>query len=265
MIIAALAVLGLIFGSFLNAMVSRMHAGKDWVRGRSQCDGCGHQLAAKDLVPLLSWLSLKGRCRYCGQKISWQHPAIELATAAAFILSYIFWPASLGLAGQKLLLVTWLISVIGLMALLVYDARWMTLPNRILYPTFFVAAAGRLAYILGFADNKAHSLLFWVFGVLVASGLFWLLFMVSGGRWIGYGDVRLGLVTGTLLASPWLSFLMIFIASVLGTLAALPDLIAGRKGFGSKLPFGPFLITATAIAVLFGDQIVNWYKSIFLP
>jgi len=95
--------------------------------------------------------------------------------------------------------------------------------------------------------------------VFVASGLFWALFMISSGRWIGYGDVRLGLITGTTLASPTKSFLMIFLASVLGTLFVIPLLIAKRQSFSSKLPYGPFLILSTALTLLFGGPIINWY------
>jgi len=86
--------------------------------------------------------------------------------------------------------------------------------------------------------------------------------MASSGKWIGYGDVRLGLITGTVLADPLLSILMIFVASVLGTLIALPALATGRKRLNSKLPFGPFLITATALVLLFGQIPINWYKQL---
>lgn len=292
MVIVLLVVLGLVFGSFINALVWRVRQQEQLAKrignresrienrnkkfpipnsqfsilyGRSMCPHCRHELAARDLVPVLSWLSLRGRCRYCRKPISVQYPLVELAAAAVFALSYAFWPGNLAAAGQQVLLATWLAAAVGLLALLVYDAKWMLLPNRILYPAFFVALAGRLVYIFGFAPNKSHSILLLIYSVLVASGVFWLLFTVSKGRWIGYGDVQLGLVTGTLLASPALSFLMIFLASILGTLAALPDLIRGRKTISSKLPFGPFLITATAIAVLFGDSIINGYENLFLP
>jgi prepilin signal peptidase PulO-like enzyme (type II secretory pathway) len=270
-----LAWLGLAFGSFVNALVWRVHeqgkkpknktkkdANLSIINGRSICPNCKHILAWYDLFPVFSWLWLRGRCRYCKKSISWQYPLVELIAAAVFIFSYAFWPLNLDSTGAWVLLITWLITSVGLMALAVYDVKWTLLPNRIIYPTFFIAAAGRLIYLIGYEPHKLHGLLYWALSVAVASGIFWLLYIVSSGNWIGFGDVRLGLITGTVLASPSKSFLMIFMASVLGTLFALPGLIRGKKTFVSKLPYGPFLIIATWLVLLFGDKILNWYERI---
>jgi prepilin signal peptidase PulO-like enzyme (type II secretory pathway) len=271
--IILLAWLGLAFGSFVNALVWRVHeqskksknksnkdANLSIVNGRSICPNCKHILAWYDLFPVFSWLWLRGRCRYCKKHISWQYPLVELVAAAVFIFSYAFWPLNLDGAGSWILLITWLVSSVGLLALAVYDVKWTLLPNKIIYPTFFIAAAGRLIYLIGYEPHKLHGLLYWLASVAVASGIFWLLYLVSSGNWIGFGDVRLGLITGTVLASPSKSFLMIFMASVLGTLFALPGLISGKKTFVSKLPYGPFLILATWLVLLFGDKILNWYQ-----
>jgi leader peptidase (prepilin peptidase)/N-methyltransferase len=265
MIITALilAWVGLCMGSFVNALVWRIHKKKDWVKARSQCVHCGHQLAAKDLVPVFSWLALRGRCHYCHKPISAQYPLVELAGGAVFALSYIFWPQPF-FDGQVVVFVTWLIASVGLLALFVYDLRWMLLPSKIIYPTAAVAAAGRLIYLIGFEQHKLHALWWWILSIAAASGIFLLLFMISSGKWIGYGDVRLGLITGTLLANPAHSLLMIFIASVIGTLFILPAVAAGRKNLTAKLPFGPFLIAATAITLLFGESLINWYSNLFL-
>jgi prepilin signal peptidase PulO-like enzyme (type II secretory pathway) len=179
MVLAALilAWFGLSFGSFVNALVWRVHeqskkrksksakVNLSIVNGRSICPHCKHMLAWYDLVPVFSWLFLRGRCRYC---------------------------------------------------------------------------------------NKA---------IAVASGIFWLLFVVSRGKWIGYGDVRLGLITGTILADPTKSFMMIIFGSLLGTLFILPALALGKKNMASKLPYGPFLIASTMLVLLFGDKILNWYTN----
>ena len=263
MAIFILFIFGLILGSFVNALVWRTYVGKNVARGRSQCPTCGHQLAAKDLIPLLSWLMLRGRCRYCQAKISLQYPLVELVAAIIFTLSYVFWPG--GVSGNGwLLFITWLLSATGLLALAVSDIRWMLLPNKILYPTFLIAAAGRLAYIIGFEAGKPHALKQWLLAVIVSSGFFWLLFMVSSGRWIGYGDVRLGLITGTLLADPQKSALMIVLSSFVGTVFVVPLLALKHKSWGSKIPYGPFLMLAAAITLLFGTNIINWYKNLTL-
>lgn len=259
-----LAFLGLCLGSFVNALVWRVHHKKDWVRARSQCTHCGHQLSAQDLIPVFSWLYLRGRCRYCKKPISIQYPTVELAAAVVFVLSYLYWPNPLQ-GGQLVLFVTWLACSVGLLALLLYDLKWMILPNTILYPTLLAAVAGQLIYLVGFEPHKLHALVIWGWSVVIASGIFWLLFTASKGKWIGYGDVRLGWLTGTLLMGPLKSALMIFIASAIGTLVILPLIAADKKKLSAKIPYGPYLITATFICMLFGDSIIDWYKRMFLP
>jgi len=264
-----LAWLGLAFGSFVNALTWRVHEqnkkgksrAKDLsiISGRSICPKCKHVLTWYDLVPVFSWLALRGRCRYCKKQISAQYPLVEIIMALVFVGSYVWWPVPLDQAGEWVIFITWLATSVGLLALLIYDAKWMLLPNRIIYPTFFIAFLGQLVYLVGYEPHKGHALLMWALSVAVASGIFWLLFIVSSGKWIGFGDVRLGLITGTVLADPGKSFLMILLGSALGTLFILPALMAGKKNLASKLPYGPFLIGATAIAVLFGDRILEWY------
>lgn len=286
-ILVCLFVLGLIFGSFISALTWRLHKQfevgsgqfKDkksrnselssrnysMVNGRSQCPHCRHKLEAKDLVPLFSWLWLSGRCRYCKKAISWQYPAIEVSLAAIFAGSYYFWPGGVDGVGDIILLSTWLAASIGLMALLVYDARWLLLPNKLIYPTLAVAASGRLIYIIGFEDNKLAAFINWALAVIIASGFFWLVYEVSKGRWIGFGDVRLGLITGTLLATPQKSLLMIFLASIVGTLFILPGLLAKSKKLTSQIPYGPFLIIGTYLSFFFGSDIIDWYTRLILP
>lgn len=263
--------LGLCAGSFVNALVWRIHEQTrtkkpnkklSVINGRSMCVHCKHVLAWYDLIPVFSWVLLKGKCRFCKKPISRQYPIVELIGGLVFALSYIFWPQTLGTNGQWLLLATWLVSSVGLLALAAYDLKWMLLPNRIIYPTLIVAAVGRLGYIVFFSEHKAHSLLLLALSLLVASGIFFLLFTVSKGKWIGYGDVRLGLITGTLLATPTQSLAMIFLASLLGSLTVLPSLFNGSKNLSSRLPYGPFLIIATAIMVVFGGRLLDWYENL---
>ncbi|HET7827641.1 MAG TPA: prepilin peptidase [Candidatus Saccharimonadales bacterium] len=264
--------LGLCVGSFVGALVWRLHeqakpskshqkTNLSILNGRSVCENCRHALAWYDLVPLLSWLALKGKCRYCQKSISAQHPLLELLAGLVFAGSYLLWPQTVHANGQWLLLGTWLAASVGLLALALYDLRWMLLPNRIIYPTLLAAVAGRAGYIIFFETRPARALALWAASLLVASGVFYLLFMVSNGQWIGFGDVRLGLITGTLLAKPQYSLLMIFLASLLGSLIAVPDLIRGKKSLASRLPYGPFLIASTWLVVLFGASLLNRYQA----
>jgi leader peptidase (prepilin peptidase)/N-methyltransferase len=275
MIILALLVLGLCLGSFVNALVWRVHeqaaaekAKKDnrdlsVVKGRSMCPGCGHELAPKDLLPVVSWLALKGKCRYCGKPISFQYPLVELLTALLFVALYAWWPVPFTDV-QKLIFVLWLPLATGLMALIIYDFRWMLLPDRILYPLSVLA--GLIAVITAAAaDKPAIAVLNTVLAVLVGGGIFYVLFQLSKGKWIGGGDVKLGWMLGLVAATPGRSMLMIFGAALLGSLASLPLLLAKRMKRTSLIPFGPFLIIAAILVQLFGHAVLAWYQRIFFP
>lgn len=134
---------GLLGGSFLNALIWRVHEGRSIVKGRSMCPHCHHQLAAADLVPVASWLMLRGKCRYCSKPISLQYPAVELLTGFLFGLSY-YGLHPVGLAGW-VNFVVWLYFLGSLIFLAVYDLKWLILPNKILLPAVGVALVWLLA------------------------------------------------------------------------------------------------------------------------
>jgi leader peptidase (prepilin peptidase) / N-methyltransferase len=261
-----LIILGLCLGSFVNALVWRLHERSknskqkklSIIHGRSMCPNCQHVLAARDLVPILSWLSLKGRCRYCKNPISIQYPLVEFVTAGLFIFSYVFWPASFSF-DEKILFGFWLVFLGGLIALAVYDLRWYLLPNAIVYPLYAVILVQIIFATLNSSDPwNVITTAFW--GLLIGGGIFYCLFQLSKGKWIGGGDVKLGGLLGLAIGGPSSSFLLIFIASLIGSFIALPLLLMGRAKRGSQLPFGPFLILAAVIVKLFGVSIITWYK-----
>jgi leader peptidase (prepilin peptidase)/N-methyltransferase len=270
MIIVLLIGLGLILGSFVNASVWRLHeqeelkakkqskASKAYSKaisiskGRSMCPHCKHELAAKDLVPLFSWLWLRGKCRYCKQKID-DNPL--------FVFSYIFWPVTLN--GQGLFdFIVWLIFLTAFIALAVYDLRWYILPNKIVYPLIILAVIQVLVDVAVFGAPLTV-LLQAGMGALCIAGLFYLLFVLSDGNWIGGGDVKLGAVIGILAGSALNALFLIFVSSLLGLVAAIPMMMRGQATRKSQLPFGPFLLAATFITVLFGSRVVDAYISLF--
>lgn len=275
-ITAILILVGLCLGSFVNALVWRVHEqhsrpgklGKDQadrlsvIRGRSMCPACRHELAARDLIPVLSWLALRGRCRYCREPISAQYPLVELATGGLFLASYIWWPNDFD-TPQTAIFVLWLALLTGLMALLVYDARWSLLPNRIIYPLWAIAAI-QAVIVIASASDPAKALLNAFLGIVVGGGVFYVLFQVSAGRWIGGGDVKLGALMGLIVAAPARAVLFIFLGSLLGSLVSLPMLASGRMKRTSIIPFGPFLVIAAVVTVLFGGDILDWYRHAFL-
>lgn len=260
MVIVILAVLGLVFGSFINALVWRLRKKKDWVKERSVCVHCGHVLAAKDLVPVFSWLALKGKCRYCHKPISRQYPAVELVTSALFVISYIYWPLAWGNVGTTLF-VFWLAFLVGLVALAVYDIKWMLLPDKMVYPLMILALV-QVTVLLFIVVSRTDLLADTVFSFLVGGGIFYVLFHVSDGRWIGGGDVKLGALLGLILIDWQLMLFTIFTASLLGTAFSLPLITSGKLKKSAKIPFGPFLIAGAIIARLFGADVISWYTNL---
>lgn len=279
-----LILLGLILGSFVNALVWRLRkqdeiahpdvaeksdrrlnrsfvkADLSISRGRSMCPHCHHTLAARDLVPVLSWVTLRGRCRYCKAPISWQYPLVELLTAVLFVLSYTFWPYGLDAIGWAQF-GAWLIFLVGFVALTVYDIHWQELPDRIVWPLVVLAFA-QTVFLMVAKQSDWHVFLWAALGVAVISGLFWLLFEVSKGNWIGFGDVKLGIVLGLLAGTPLAAMLVIFFASVLGTLASVPTLLKAKNKMQLHIPFGPFLISGLVIVYFFGSTIIDWYAGL---
>jgi prepilin signal peptidase PulO-like enzyme (type II secretory pathway) len=278
MILLVLIVLGLCLGSFVNALVWRLHAqsqtakstGKgrklsttdlSVLRGRSMCPDCHHTLTARDLVPVLSWLSLGGKCRYCRRPISGQYPVVELFTAVLFVVSYLLWPFTWSTAGVAVFAV-WLLLLVVFMALVVYDVRWMLLPDKLVLAAsvgavlfvFLQALAGSDAW-LTVGDSAV--------GALVIGGMFFGLFELSKGRWLGGGDVKLAPALGLLAGSPLKALLVIFFASVIGLLVALPLLVRRKATRRSLIPFGPCLLAATVLVVLLGDVIIRAYLAVF--
>lgn len=276
MIILGLCVLGLAMGSFVNALVWRLHeqskpkkkrvAGDrelSITAGRSMCPNCRHTLQWYDLLPVISWISLGGKCRYCHKPISWQYPLVELMTAGLFVLSYVYWPLNFEI-GQTLLFAIWLILLTGFISLTIYDLRWMILPNRIVFPlqalTIFYLLI-EIAVSPGLAWTIVQNALL---AVVCSAGLFYVLFQMSKGEWIGGGDVKLAVILGLLLGTPLNAFAMLFLASLLGSCVAIPLIILKKYKRQTKLPFGPFLIMATVVIYLFGAALISWYKRQFL-
>jgi len=256
------SILGLIFGSFINAFVWRLHENKNWISGHSECIKCHHQLKAVDLVPVISWSLLKGQCRYCHSRISIQYPLVELLTALFFFLSYAYWPVRItGITALGFCL--WLVMLIGLIALAVYDIKWMLLPTKVIYGLYPIGLAMALVSIFQ-SNDILKSCLNYALGVLVGGGIFYLVFIISKGKWIGGGDVRLGFLLGLIAGTPGYSFLFIFLAAVIGSIVSIILLNRGKMQKNSLIPFGPFLITGLFIVQLAGSTIVHWYTMTFI-
>ena len=249
-------ILGLLLGSSIYAFVWRYHEHKSWFKGRSECDFCHHVLAPIDLVPVLSWLMLRGRCRYCHRSLSWQYPDIELLTASLFTISYIFWPflfSGLGLFQ----FICWLLLMIGFMILIIYDFKWYTLPDKIVFPLIFLAFIQLIT--VSVVSGSLKHFIGGLIGAGIIAGGFYLLFQLSDGKWIGGGDVKLGVCLGLIVGGPINAVLLIFIASLVGTLIAIP-LVLKQRTLNRHIPFGPLLMIATIIVFFLSNNLVAWYS-----
>lgn len=228
-----LGFLGAAMGSFVDALVWRLRTGRG-LGGRSECESCHHRLGFADLVPVFSWVFLRGKCRHCGAKINPLVPVIEIALVALFVISAWSW----GSGTPSLAL--WLVYLPVLAALAVYDARWGELPDVLvlpLVPLALVDAALRVDPLTATA-YVAHVLP----GAALLGGLYAVLFAVSRGRWVGLGDAKLGLFAGIVLG--WRhGLLALAVANALGAIVAL----ALRR---RRIALGPFLVAGFVVAGL---------------
>ena len=262
MIEVMLFLLGLSFGSFVNALVWRLHKKRNFVNERSECTHCHHTLAWYDLVPVFSWLLLRGKCRYCHKKIE-DSPLVELLVGVVFVLSYVFWPLGFSVAGVWLFCL-WLVAVVMLAALVVYDIRWMLLPNVLVFPLIGLGVVWFIVQAVFLSTLSVGGVfLEFVYGLASVTGLYGLLYVVSKGQWVGFGDVKLGVFMGLVLG--WQQGLLaVMLANVIGFIFIIPGLVSGKLKRTSRVPFGPFLIVATVLSLLFGPHILGWYTSAFL-
>lgn len=238
MIIALLAVLGLIIGSFISAVTWRLKSGESITRGRSMCPNCKHKLGPLDLIPLLSWLTLRGKCRYCGKAYGSHYVLVEVGTAILFALSGVF--LQLG----AVLMVLWLLILTCLMILALYDAQWYELPNKVMHPTIV------LAFIYFVLQFKAPESLYQLLTAAVAATVFYAAWWLSNGRLMGGADSKLVLAMGLILAPQQLG-LALAIGFMLGGVGAAVLLVGKKKGMSDQIPFGPYLIAGLVIAQLF--------------
>jgi len=248
--IVIIVIFGLIIGSLLNAIIYRLKSGDKIVYSRSKCIHCKHVLGFKDLFPIFSFLFLKGKCRYCKKRISWQYPLVELATAVFFILGYFryLYPDQ-----QIFNLSNYLIFLVFasfLIIIFVYDLKHYLILDKVTLP----------ALIFAFAANffSGISIVNLLLASIIIAGFFLFQFVISRGKWIGGGDIRLGLLMGAMLGWPQ-AMVALLLAYIMGAVISLILVGLKKKQFGDQLPFGTFLSFATLITLLYGQAILQWY------
>ncbi|MFH1401522.1 MAG: prepilin peptidase [Parcubacteria group bacterium] len=242
-------VVGLVVGSFLNCAIYRLEKGENFLRGRSYCPNCRHQLSWQDLVPFFSFIFLRGKCRYCKKPISFQYPLVEISTAILFVfVAYFSFPNFL--VTSYLLLTTSLLIVI-----FVFDLKHYIIPDGAVFAAIIIT----LIYNLQFSIFNGFSIFkFSILSAIGAALFFLLIFLISRGKWLGFGDVKLAFFMGFFLGFPEI-LAALFLAFCIGAIMGVCLMVFGKKKFSSEIPFGPFLITGTFLALLFGEKFINWY------
>jgi len=244
MTLVFLFLLGICVGSFINCLVYRLNNGLSPLWGRSICPKCNHKLAWRDNIPLLSFVLLRGKCRYCGKPISWQYPIVELITGLLAIIIFQLSNCELRIASYNLL-IGW-----ALLTIFVSDLVYQTIPDEIVYTTLFMVFMYLIFQSLNFLISN------FLISLLVA-GFFYFLVLLTRGRGMGMGDVKLAGLMGLILGWPKI-LVALYLAFLTGALLGVILVLMGKKKPSSHIPFGPFLATATFISLFWGEKICQW-------
>lgn len=256
MVYLFLFVFGLCFGSFLNVIIFRTTHGFSFLTGRSFCPDCKKKIAWYDNIPLFSFIVLKGRCRYCKKKIAFSYPLVELLTGLEFVWVWVLIKSNIAFLGQfegfySLLYLLYLLFIFYVfLGIMVADFKYGLIPDKLVLPASLISGFFVLInYNFLLTDFKGYFLS--GFG---AASFFAALIVLTKGKGMGWGDVKLGLLMGLFLGWPKI-LIAIYSAFLTGAGVAVILILLGKKRFGQTVPFGPFLTLGTLIAFLWGDQL----------
>ena len=254
LLIFVFALLGLTVGSFLNVCIDRLPRDESVVSPPSHCEACQHRLGLKDLIPVFSYLRLRGRCRYCQAAVSQKLLWVEIATGLifAFLYWHFRWSPELGIMAFYACL---------FIVVFIIDLERGLILNKVVYPAMIVALLLALVpqpwltrWIV--IDGVANAAL----GGGVGFAVFLVIAIVSRGG-MGWGDVKLVALIGLVVGFPLVLFSVI-LGAILGSIVALALMIAKKRGFRETLPFGPFLALAAMITLLWGSDVLSWYMGL---
>jgi leader peptidase (prepilin peptidase) / N-methyltransferase len=281
--------IGTAFGSFLNLVSERVVNGEPILVGRSHCDFCKTKLKAKNLVPILSFLFQRGKSMCCREKLSWLYPISEFLTGAAFLFAAHYSNViNNSSSGNSLAFIYLVVIFCFFIVLFLTDLKYQLLPDKITYPAIivaiiFVAAISAVALKMDYDQIIAQQLGKYLIqaglfnqhiliaakgiAILIASSLFISLFFVglmviTKGRGMGGGDVKLGFLIGIFNGFPG-NMLAVFTGFLLGALYSLILIITRKKKMKDTIAFGPFLIMGSIITLIWGEQIIRWYLRLF--
>jgi prepilin signal peptidase PulO-like enzyme (type II secretory pathway) len=262
-------VFGLTVGSFLNCVIYRLQKEEEFLVKRSYCPHCKKTLGWQYLIPVLSFVFLKGKCRYCQRPISWQYPLVELATGILFV--FIAWnqliinpigiPSGSYGASNFLNFFYLLIVACFLIIIFVSDLRYYIIPDRVIYPAIIVALIYNIFLFFVF-HHSFKAFLNPLLSAVLASAFFLAIVLISRGHWMGWGDPKLAFFMGFLLGFPNI-LVALFLAFFIGAIIGIGLIILGKRTLKSEIPFGPFLVAGTFAALFWGTEIIKWYFGLF--
>ena len=239
-------IFGLVIGSFLNVLGLRVQKGLSIISPPSHSEGCNRRLTALDLVPVFSYLFLRGKCRSCGAKIGFFHPLMELLTGVLYAFAYLHF-------GFTLELVVAILFISLLIIITVSDIAYMLIPDKVLLPFGILLIISRIFSPLNpWWDAFV--------GAVIGFGILFLIAFVSKGG-MGGGDIKLFFVIGLVLGSK-LTILALFVSSIIGLVAGVSQLVWKKKGRKHPVPFGPWIALGSVVTYFYGTDILEWYMNL---
>jgi len=249
-LIILFAILGLAVGSFLNVCIDRLPQNKSIAFPPSHCEACQHKLAAKDLIPVFSYLRLRGRCRYCQASVPRRLFWVELATALIFTL--LCWHYGLSVELGVMAFYACLFIII-----FVIDLEQGLILNKVVYPGMVVALLLALYPLPWLNESMAMRIAYAALGGAIGFAILFLIAILSRGG-MGWGDVKLAALIGLATSFPMV-FVSLIMGAILGGIVAVALVIAKKRKRRQTIPFGPFLAVAAMVTMLWGSNILNWY------
>ena len=257
-LIILLAILGAVMGSFACCQAWRIYK-KDKSKW-SHCMHCKYRLQWYDNIPIISWLTLGGKCRKCRKPIGWSEFLAEVGTAAVFALSLIFWPARealmVGDAIEVIKFVLFLANLVIFVVLFVYDAKWKELPVNLMFAAMGIGAVFcGLTIWQSYAASGTYDWLSLGGALVILPVFYYLMYKVSHESWVGGGDWMLCVPLALMLGNFWLALFALFAANIIGSVISVPMLAFGDKKKQTKIAFGPFLILGFLVVFFLQAQI----------
>lgn len=256
---------GLCVGSFLNVLIYRLPRNLPFVRGRSYCPKCRKSILWRDNIPLLSFLFLKGRCRWCKKTISWRYPLVELLTGVLFVFgteSVLGRFGELGILGIIEIARVWIL-VSALVAIFFIDLKFQIVPDQIVFPVILISFIFSLITNHQPPTTSHQPLVTNLFpSAIISSAFFYLLYRLTKGKGMGFGDVKLVFLIGFSLGFPKV-IIGLYSAFLTGAVVGVILILLGKAKFGEKIAFAPFLVVGWLAAYFWGDKII-WLTERFL-